>query len=427
MRTIITILIFSLFIFISNPALCSPVVPHDDTSFNENKISIYFFRGEGCPHCKNEERFLEVMKAEYPQLEINSYEVWFNEANREFLQKMTKSAGIKLTGVPVTFIDKKVFVGFSENIGQEINEIIRYCMGNPCISPLDILNKKPEQTEEQKISLPFLGRLDTSKISLPLMTIILGGLDSFNPCAFFVLFFLLSLLIHTRSRKKMLLIGSIFIFFSGLIYFLFMAAWLNFFILAGNIVIITAIAGIIALAVAGINIKDYFFFSKGVSLSIPEDAKPKLFERMRNLIKSTSIPSMIAGTVVLAIAANTYELLCTAGFPMVFTRILTLHKLTSAQYYLYLLLYNFIYVIPLFLIVLIFSVTLGAKKLTEWQGRKLKLLSGLMMLLLGLVLIIKPALLNNVFVAFGLLASVLLIFTAIIFLTRKYLPNIIHR
>lgn len=426
MRTIITILIFSLFICILNPALCSPVVPQADTSFNENKISIYFFRGEGCPHCKNEERFLEVMKAEYPQLEINSYEVWYNEANREFLQKMTTAAGIKLTGVPVTFIDKKVFVGFSENIGQEINGIIRYCMGNPCISPLDILNKKPDQKEEQTISLPFLGRLDTSKISLPLMTIILGGLDSFNPCAFFVLFFLLSLLIYTRSRKKMLLIGGIFIFFSGLIYFLFMAAWLNFFILAGNIVIITAIAGIIALAVAGINIKDYFFFSKGVSLSIPEDAKPKLFERMRNLIKSTSIPSMIAGTVVLAIAANTYELLCTAGFPMVFTRILTLHKLTSAQYYLYLLLYNIIYVIPLFIIVLIFSVTLGAKKLTEWQGRKLKLLSGLMMLLLGLVLIIKPALLNNVFVAFGLLASVLVIFTAIIFLTRRYLPNIIN-
>ena len=161
-------------------------------------------------------------------------------------------------------------------------------------------------------------------------------------------------------------------------------------------------------------------------MSIPEDAKPKLFERIRNLIKSTSIPSMIAGTVILAIAANTYELLCTAGFPMVFTRILTLHKLTSAQYYLYLLLYNIIYVVPLFIIVLIFSVTLGAKKLSEWQGRKLKLLSGLMMLLLGLVLIIKPALLNNVFVAFGLLASVLVIFTAIIFLTRRYIPNIIN-
>ncbi|MBI4699028.1 MAG: hypothetical protein HY758_09040 [Nitrospirae bacterium] len=196
--------------------------------------------------------------------------------------------------------------------------------------------------------------------------------------------------------------------------------------LAGNIVIITAIAGIIALAVAGINIKDYLNFLKGVSLSIPEEAKPKLFKRMRNLLKSTSVPSMIAGTVALAIAANTYELFCTAGFPMVFTRILTLQELTSAQYYLYLLLYNIVYVIPLSIIVLIFSVTLGAKKLTEWQGRKLKLLSGLMMLFLGLVLIIKPALLNNVFVAFGMLGLVLVIFSVIIFLTRKYLPNIIN-
>jgi hypothetical protein len=176
--------------------------------------------------------------------------------------------------------------------------------------------------------------------------------------------------------------------------------------------------------VALINIKDFFFFSKGVSLSIPEKAKPKLFERMRNLIKSTSVASMIAGTVVLAIAANAYELLCTAGFPMVFTRILTLQKLSTAGYYLYLLLYNCIYVLPLASIVVIFTVTLGARKLSEWQGRRLKLLSGLMMFCLGLILLIDPALLNNILMSAGLLAAVLMIFSFIVFVTVKIRPQI---
>ena len=220
------------------------------------------------------------------------------------------------------------------------------------------------------------------------------------------------------------MIGGTFVFFSGFIYFVFMAAWLNLFIIAGQLLIITVIAGIIALTVAVINIKDFFFFSKGVSLSIPEKAKPKLFERMRKLLKSTSVSSMLMGTIVLAIAANSYELLCTAGFPMVFTRILTLQNLTTGQYYLYLAMYNCIYVVPLAAIVVIFTITLGAKKLTEWQGRKLKLLSGLMMFFLGLLLLIDPALLNNIFVAAGILAAVFILFALIIFLTKKYAPHI---
>ena len=133
---------------------------------------------------------------------------------------------------------------------------------------------------------------------------------------------------------------------------------------------------------------------------------------------------MIAGTIVLSIAANSYELLCTAGFPMVFTRILTLQNFSTGQYYLYLALYNCIYVLPLAAIVVVFTVTMGAKKLTEWQGRKLKLLSGLMMLFLGFILLIDPVLLNNMFLSVGLLAAVVILFALIVFLTKRIAPQI---
>ena len=419
------ILAILLLVFLFRVFMC-PAGATPASQEETGKVVLYFFWGDGCPHCAKEEIYLDKAKRKYPQLEVKSYEVWHNRTNAIFLSRMLGAAGVKSTGVPVTFIHNEVFAGFNESTAQAIESKIQYCIQNnkACPEPSERPGSPVSQDKHQIVKVPFLGDIDLSVTSLPVMTVILGGLDSFNPCAFFVLFFLLSLLIHAKSRKRMFLIGGTFVFFSGFIYFVFMAAWLNLFIIAGQLLIITVIAGIIALTVAVINIKDFFFFSKGVSLSIPEKAKPKLFERMRNLLKSTSIASMLMGTIVLAISANSYELLCTAGFPMVFTRVLTLQNLTTGQYYLYLVMYNCIYVIPLAAIVVIFTVTLGAKKLTEWQGRRLKLLSGLMMFFLGLILLIDPALLNNIIVAVGLLASVFILFAFIIFLTKKFAPQI---
>jgi len=220
------------------------------------------------------------------------------------------------------------------------------------------------------------------------------------------------------------LVGGTFVFFSGLVYFLLMAAWLNMFLLVGNLSTVTVVAGSVALLISFINIKDFFFFKKGISLAIPDKAKPKLFERMRNLLKTGSLPAMLAGTVVLAAAANSYEILCTAGFPMVFTRVLTLHSLSRAEYYLYLAFYNIVYIIPLLAIVSAFVITLGSKKLTEWKGRILKLLSGLMMLCLALVLLINPALLNNALVSASVLIIAALTATLIIYITKRIRPEI---
>jgi len=427
---VLVTLIFSLVLNVSS-------VKALDSAPKDNNVTLYFFWGDGCPHCAHEKSFLEELQQRYPELEVKSYEVWHNSENAKFFSDMAKAFGTTAMGVPTTFLDDKVWVGYSDYMGEEIEEKVKYCIEHGCIDPIQKLgnpssseiseSKETTSTkaednaisEDNAITIPILGKLDTSKTPLIVLTIILAGLDSFNPCAFFVLFFLLSMLIYSRSRKRMFLIGGTFVFFSAFIYFLFIAAWLNLFLIIGNLAFITIIAGIVALIVAVINIKDFFFFEKGISLVIPEKAKPKLFERMRNLLKATSLSSMIFGTIVLSIAANTYELLCTAGFPMVFTRILTLHNLPTFQYYFYLLLYCLIYVVPLIAIVIIFAMTLGAKKLTEWQGQVLKLISGMMMLCLGLVLIINPSLMNNIFTSIAILATALAIAGIIIFITKK--------
>ena len=404
------------------------------------KVIIYFFWGKGCPHCEEERQFLDELRRVHPSLEIRDYEVWHNKKNAGLMSAMLQAHGVKSSGVPVTFVGDKMFSGFTEQIRLSMGKTIEKCTLVPCGDPGEMLDKtdNPARTAKARpfnavttatvdkiketeisVNIPFLGELDSRNSPLPVLTLIIAGMDSFNPCAFFVLLTLLGLLVHAQSRKKMLLIGGIFVFFSGFIYFLFMAAWLNLFLVMGQVAVITTIAGVVSLVIAGINVKDFFLFKQGVSLTIPDSAKLRLFDRMRKLLRSTSLVSIMIGAIVLAVAANFYELLCTAGFPMVFTRILTLNNLSTASYYLYLVLYNIVYVIPMLIIVLGFTFTLGRRQLTEWQGRVLKLVSGIMMLGLGSILLINPALLNSVLVSFIILILALGISLIVATLTKR--------
>jgi hypothetical protein len=250
--------------------------------------------------------------------------------------------------------------------------------------------------------VPLVAGFDLAQLSLPAVTVLLAAMDAFNPCAFFVLMFLLSLLTHEHSRGRMLIVGGVFVLCSGLVYFALMAAWLNVFLIGGELRVVTLAAGVLAIAMAALNLKDYLWFRRGMSLSIPDSAKPRLFERMRRLLKARSLPAMLLGTVTLALAANSYELLCTAGFPVIYTRLLTLQDLPGPAHYAYLALYNLVYVLPLLTIVLLYVRTLGSRKLSEAEGRILKLVSGLMMLGLGTALLLAPGYLSRPEVAIGL-------------------------
>lgn len=391
---------------------------------------VTLFWGEGCPHCEKEKEFLKGLVRKHPGMIVRDYEVWRNKENAAIYKRILQIAGIKQAGVPCTVVGTAVFMGFNSQTSKDILASIERCLREGCPDRVAEVVKgqlEPAGEGDKALAVPFFGSIDPANVSLPVFTVVIAGLDSFNPCAFFVLLFLLSMLIHARSRSRMFLIGGIFVFFSGLIYFLFMAAWLNMFLVVGQIAAITVTGGIVAVLIGGINVKDFFLFKQGISLVIPESAKPKLFERMRGLLKAPTLPTMIFGTVILAITANAYELLCTAGFPMVYARVLTLHTLTAFQYYEYLILYNIVYVVPLAVIVGVITVTLGARKLTEWQGRQLKLVSGLMMLSLGTVLIMNPAVLNNVLASIVLLAGVIVVSWIIIMIMKRVRPEVVKQ
>jgi hypothetical protein len=112
---------------------------------------------------------------------------------------------------------------------------------------------------------------------------------------------------------------------------------------------------------------------------------------VRAVVMAEHPGAALGGVIVLAVLVNVVELLCTAGFPAVYTRILTLRELPVWQYYGYLALYNVAYVLDDGLMLAVAVVTLSRRKLQERAGRWLKLVSGVVMLGLGGVLIARPA------------------------------------
>ena len=369
------------------------------------EVQLYFFWALTCPHCTAAHPHVEAIPRTRPWVRLHALELTRQPENIVRYEAMARGLGGEAASVPAFLFCGEMLVGWESDAttGAYLRQRLDECRTRILASGT-VTSASPPAQAPSVIRLPVLGDVDPARLSLPALTLVLAGLDAFNPCAFFVLLFLLSMMAHQRSRSRMLLVGSVFVLVSGLMYFAFMAAWLNVFQLFGHLAWVTLAAGALAVFVGLVNVKDFFLFERGLSLSIPESKKPDLFRRARAILNAEHLPAMLAATLFLAVAANFYELLCTAGFPMVYTRLLTLSDLTTATRYGYLAAYNMIYVVPLALIVVVFARTLGSRKLTEREGRLLKLMSGLMMLQLGGLLLLAPQLVSRVGIAFGLMA-----------------------
>lgn len=335
----------------------------------------------GCPHCEAAKVFLDELQHERPSLRIAIYDVAENSVARRRLAMLAAERGITNIGVPTFLIGTELIVGFlsADTTGIEIR------------ARLDRLNQDTiTHSAVEGIRTMWFGELRVRDLGLPLFTIVIGLLDGLNPCAMWVLLFLLSLLVNLRDRLKMALIAGTFVAVSGLIYFAFMAAWLNMFLLFGLSRPIQIGLGGIALLVGAVNVKDFFALHRGISLSIPESAKPGLYARIRGILQAEHLFGAVAGIVVLAGLVNLIELLCTAGFPALYTQILTLQQMPSWEYYGYLGLYNLAYIFDDSLMVIIAVTTLSRRKLQERAGRWLKLGSGIVMAGLGGILLVRP-------------------------------------
>jgi hypothetical protein len=321
-----------------------------------------------------------------PSLQVRVRDISQDAAAFQEFHELADRAGIRPVGVPAFHLRGRLIVGFlsAETTGRAIEALLN----QPAVPGEAVTGDHPSLPET--VELPFVGRVDLGKLGLPLFTIVIGLVDGFNPCAMWVLLFLLSMLANLRDRRKMFLIGGVFVAVSGLVYFAFMAAWLNLFLLIGISRLTQLLLGAIAALIGILNLKDFFAFGRGLSVGIPEAAKPGIYTQVRRVLQAENIVAALAAVIFLAILVNTVELLCTAGLPAVYTRVLTMHALPPWGYYGYLVVYNLAYIADDSLMLVIGVVTLSRAKLQQKGARWLKLVSGVVMLALGLILMAKP-------------------------------------
>lgn len=397
---------------------------------DEKVINIHLFYGNGCPHCAAEEEFLSDYLKDRTDVKLYKYEIWYDSHNQELLSKVQKEMGTtNKNGVPFTVIGKKTIVGYADGVTDEqIKDAINYYLNNDYrdyageitgkVKKAEVkedITKDESKTEDKKenkiekaddtkdsdqtdenVTVPVLGKINAKKVSLPILAVVLGFVDGFNPCAMWILIFLITMLFNMKDRKKMWILGLTFILTSGIVYLMFMLAWLNLATFISKIAFIRLLIAVIALVVGLINVYKYIDSLKkkdeGCDVVDKKDRK-KIMEKIISITHEKKFIIALLGVMVLAASVNIIELMCSIGIPLLFTQILAMNNLSTFSYMIYMFIYIFFFLIDDIVIFVISMVTLKVTGLSTKYTKYSHLVGGIIMLIIGLLLIIKPELL----------------------------------
>jgi len=348
------------------------------------------------PSCAAAKPFVERLQRERPDLRIRMIDVADDRAARDRLTELARARGITTVGVPAFYVGGRLIIGYDQSgaTEAEVRSLLPPRRGArdsvpDATEPL-ATTRAPPPANSGSITLPIVGAVSAGRIGLPAFSFAVGFVDGINPCAMWALLYLLTLLVPLRDRRKMLVIGATFILVGGILYFGFLAAWLEIFLLIGLSRVVQIALGSAALLAAAIHVKDFVAFGHGPSLSIPASARPGIYQRARRIVTAENLAAALAAVVILSVLVNFVELLCTAGLPAVYTQILTQQELSRWAYYGNLTLYVSAYILDDTIILAVGVVTLSHRGLQEGAGRGLKLVSGLVLGTLGAVLLFRP-------------------------------------
>jgi glutaredoxin len=360
---------------------------------DSDSIEVHFFYAPTCPHCTEQKPIYYDIKEERTDVSFFEHDASSQDGSALFY-KMAKEADMDTSrlGVPTLFIGKHVLVGLQsrENILSAIDECINECTGE------EYQSEDSQGIEEgfNDFEIPFIGRTDLTAWSLPILAVVLGFIDGFNPCALWVLIFIITLLLGERDKKKIWLVVGSFVFASAVSYFLFMTAWLNFFLLMGYIKLVTILIGMFAVGAGVLHIRDWIL-TKGEVVCNVTDAKSrkKTMDKIKDILSKPVTIGVILSIVGLAFMVNAIEFVCSAAIPAVFTQLLAISDISTFQHYMYISLYVLFYML---IHIIIFSMAAFALSsgLAEKYAKYCKLIGGLIMFLLGMMLLFAPHLLR---------------------------------
>lgn len=373
---------------------------------NAEEVNLYLFHSQDCTHCQSERKWLESIKDKYDNLNIYEYEITRNSDNSALLDKVKERLSSTSNYVPFTVIGEQHWIGWNEDNKAKIIEAIE----NYDFSKRDIVNEAINNVNGEKIgntevpiedsddktefTVPVLGKIDAKKVSLPIMAMVIGFVDGFNPCAMWVLIFLISMLLGMKDKKKMWTLGLTFLISSGLVYLLFMLAWLNIAVSLSSIRWIQLIISAVALIGAFVNLRSYFksVIKKDEGCEVVDNKKrKKLMERIKKYTSEKSFLLAMLGVMALAFSVNLIELACSAGLPLIFTQVLALNDLNALQYGIYIFIYLLFFLIDDIVVFVIAMKTFELTGISTKYTKYSHLIGGLIMLIIGLLMIFKPS------------------------------------
>ncbi len=386
--------------------LCCPFLIKD-VSAKKNEITMYIFHGDGCPHCKEELDYISSFKGKYPNLKIVKYEVWYNVNNADLLQKVLNAYSKYTSGVPTTVIGDTIITGFKESTGGKIERAIKYYSNHDYIDQVKRIKNgtfKEEELNQENgfyqseletengltVDTPFFGKINLQNVSLVSASVIIGFIDGFNPCAMWVLLFLISILLGMKNRKRMWTLGLAFLITSALIYMLIMLSWIQVAVKITTIIWIRNIIAIIAL-IGGIWNLRSFLKSRDSGCEVVDDKKRKnILQKIRKFTSEKSFVLALIGVMGLAVSVNLVELACSAGLPLVFSELLVLNNVSNTMKFFYTLLYIIFFLIDDIIVFLIAMFTMKVTGISTKYNKYSHLLGGIIMLIVGLLLLFKP-------------------------------------
>ena len=375
--------------------------------YAKEQVKLYFFHGDGCPHCAEEEKFLEKIEKKYSYVKIIRYEVWNNKSNAMLMSRVGSRYGVNTNSVPLTVISSTITSGYSDSVGIQIERALKYYKDNPKDN-IDYVSKIKNGTfDEEKIEdafktydkksdssttidVPFFGKVNVKKFSLPMAATLIGLVDGFNPCAMWVLLFLISMLLGMKNKKRMWLLGITFLLTSAIVYMAIMLSWFNIVINVMASVIFRNIIAVVAIVGAIINLRSYVRSNDSGCEVVDDKKRKKVIERIKDFTKEKSLILSLVGVIALAVSVNVIELACSAGLPLVFTQLLALNNASAIESFFYTLIY-----IVFFLIddIIIFAIAMSTTKIHAISTKYNKyshLIGGILMLIIGVLLILKP-------------------------------------
>ncbi len=356
----------------------------------ENKINIYFFYGDGCPHCAKEEKLLKLLDEKYSDvIIIHRYETWDNSKNRELMieaKELVKAKGVSQVSVPFTVIGNKYFSGYSEYVGNEIENLIKIYSSEEDIDK----DNKDNIVNSNKVKIPLLGEVTPTETSITIAAILLGFLDGFNPCAMWVLLFIINMLFGLKDKKKMYILGFAFLFTSALFYFVSILG-INVLLGVINTNIIRRLIGVVAIGAGLYNLYTYYKErnEEDGCRVVDEDKRKKIITKVKKIKNARNFLIALIGIIALAISVNMVELACSAGFPAVFGEVLVANDVKGVSRILYLLLYVFFYMLDDLVVFTIAVSTLSIAGMTTKYNKIIKLIGGIIMVIMGFLLIFK--------------------------------------